>query len=261
MNLPFYYFYFPAAIPIHICDKILELGITTMHERKKKYGESILHGNTGGWKQKSESSVLPASNHTTEDFVRKGVDLENAYIRDTSVVFLGNNELYDLIWPFIHDANKKAGWNWQWDYTEDFQFAKYGPGQFYGWHTDSSDKPYQRFNPDIHPTHKHPDGTPYLNQFGEPIPEDHNYTNNEKMVGKIRKISVTVSLNDSSEYEGGDLQFDLGPHRTDRYHTCTEIRPKGSVIVFPSHLYHQVTPVTSGIRYSLVCWNLGDPFK
>jgi predicted 2-oxoglutarate/Fe(II)-dependent dioxygenase YbiX len=61
--------------------------------------------------------------------------------------------------------------------------------------------------------------------------------------------------------EGGNLKFDLGPHRGDRYHECAEIRPRGSIIVFPSHVYHQVTPVTKGTRYSLVAWNLGYPFK
>jgi PKHD-type hydroxylase len=81
------------------------------------------------------------------------------------------------------------------------------------------------------------------------------------MINKIRKLSVTISLNDPDEYDGGNLQFDFGPHKENRYHTCTEIRPKGSVIVFPSHVYHQVTPVTRGTRYSLVCWNLGAAFR
>ena len=40
-----------------------------------------------------------------------------------------------------------------------------------------------------------------------------------------------------------------------------DILPKGSIIVFPSHLWHRVRPVTSGTRYSLVTWNLGKPFK
>ena len=62
-------------------------------------------------------------------------------------------------------------------------------------------------------------------------------------------------------FVGGNLKFDLGPHSKKRYHTCTEIRPRGSIIVFPSHLYHQVTPVTTGTRYSLVAWNLGKPFQ
>jgi PKHD-type hydroxylase len=82
------------------------------------------------------------------------------------------------------------------------------------------------------------------------------------MMGKIRKLSVTVSLSDPKNYKGGNLKFDFGPHSAGgRFHTCTEIRPRGSIIVFPSHVYHQVTPVTQGTRYSLVAWNLGYPFK
>ena len=42
---------------------------------------------------------------------------------------------------------------------------------------------------------------------------------------------------------------------------CTEIRPRGSIIVFPSFVWHRVNPVTRGTRYSLVMWNLGWPFK
>ena len=40
-----------------------------------------------------------------------------------------------------------------------------------------------------------------------------------------------------------------------------EILPKGSIVVFPSHVWHRVKPVTSGTRYSLVVWSIGDPFK
>ncbi len=82
------------------------------------------------------------------------------------------------------------------------------------------------------------------------------------MVGKIRKLSVTINLNQPGEYEGGNLKFDFGPHsQGKRFHEVTEIRPQGSIIVFPSWTYHQVTPVTKGTRYSLVLWSLGLPFK
>jgi PKHD-type hydroxylase len=116
-------------------------------------------------------------------------------------------------------------------------------------------------NPEVDLYHKNTDGTTMLDLFGEPMPEDHTATTNEKMIGKIRKLSVTISLNEPTEYKGGNLRFDLGPHRPDRYHTCKEIRPRGSVVVFPSHIQHQVTPVTFGTRYSLVAWNLGKPFR
>ena len=35
----------------------------------------------------------------------------------------------------------------------------------------------------------------------------------------------------------------------------------GDVIVFPSFIDHKVAPVTKGIRYSVVAWYGGPPFK
>ena len=43
--------------------------------------------------------------------------------------------------------------------------------------------------------------------------------------------------------------------------TCTEIKSQGSLVVFPSFVKHRVKPVTKGTRYSLVIWNLGQPYK
>ena len=40
-----------------------------------------------------------------------------------------------------------------------------------------------------------------------------------------------------------------------------DFKNAGSVIVFPSFMEHQVTPVTKGTRYSLVAWFVGPPFK
>ena len=78
---------------------------------------------------------------------------------------------------------------------------------------------------------------------------------------------MTFNLTNADEYEGGNLKFDFGPHASvgagfnKRFHECEEIRPKGSIIVFPSYMHHQVTPVTKGTRYSLVMWSLGKPFR
>ena len=38
-------------------------------------------------------------------------------------------------------------------------------------------------------------------------------------------------------------------------------REQGSIIVFPSFVYHQVTPVTRGMRHSLVGWIAGPTFR
>ena len=36
---------------------------------------------------------------------------------------------------------------------------------------------------------------------------------------------------------------------------------KGDLVVFPSYIDHKVAPVTKGIRYSVVAWYGGPPFK
>lgn len=94
--------------------------------------------------------------------------------------------------------------------------------------------------------------------------EPYNLPNNPNMHGKIRKISVICQLTDPSKYKGGELEFDFrrnSPIKESKTEICTEIQPKGSIVVFPSYVWHRVKPVTSGTRYSLVMWNLGRPFK
>ena len=39
------------------------------------------------------------------------------------------------------------------------------------------------------------------------------------------------------------------------------LKQQGTVFVFPSTLRHQVTPVTSGVRKSLVAWVEGPKWK
>jgi len=51
------------------------------------------------------------------------------------------------------------------------------------------------------------------------------------------------------------------PDKKANTHILKEIRSKGSLVVFPSDVWHRVKPVKSGIRHSLVIWNLGWPFK
>lgn len=70
-----------------------------------------------------------------------------------------------------------------------------------------------------------------------------------------RKISVTVQLSDPSEYEGGDLQFNLGGGHKQAP------RLQGAAVIFPSFYLHRVTPVKSGIRKSFVLWVGGEPYK
>ena len=207
MNLEYYYWYFQSVIPPKICDDILEYG-------KSKQEQIALTGDYDPEKV-SEDDI--------KDVSKK---------RKSNVVWMSDRWIYNEIHPYINLANKNAGWNFEWDHSESCQFTKYGKEQFYDWHCDSWDKPYNK-----------PDD-----------PSRH---------GKIRKLSVTVSLSDETEYEGGDFEFDF--RNTDsgsnQPRLCKEIRPKGSVVVFPSFVWHRVKPVTSGTRYSLVIWNLGKPWR
>jgi PKHD-type hydroxylase len=70
-------------------------------------------------------------------------------------------------------------------------------------------------------------------------------------------------LSAPEDYEGGELEFDFRNMDPDKptIRKCAEIKPRGSIVVFPSHVWHRVKPVTKGTRYSLVIWNLGYPFR
>jgi PKHD-type hydroxylase len=69
-----------------------------------------------------------------------------------------------------------------------------------------------------------------------------------------RKLSASIQLSTPGEYEGGNLEFFNG-----------EIVPapleQGSLIVFPSFVFHRVVPVTQGVRHSLVAWMSGPHFS
>ena len=76
----------------------------------------------------------------------------------------------------------------------------------------------------------------------------------------IRKVSITVQLSDSNEYEGGDLCFWLGGESLDT-NVLTAPRGKGNVVLFPSYMLHSVKPVTKGTRKSFVLWLGGGHYK
>jgi len=226
MNLKNYYWYFESALSPKLCAEILKYG-------KSFNTETAVTGNVSS---KYKDNQLPRDKQgriilTAED----QKDLKKK--RNSDVTWLDDKWIYKELHPFVEIANINAGWNFQWDYSESCQFTKYSTGQYYGWHCDSWQEPYKRQD--------------------KADPTD----------GKIRKISMTVSLSDPSEYEGGNLEFDFR-NNTDwdiqqrtGFKECTEIRTKGSIVIFPSFVWHRVKPVTKGKRYSLVIWNLGYPFR
>lgn len=68
----------------------------------------------------------------------------------------------------------------------------------------------------------------------------------------IRKMSMSIVLSDSSEYEGAALRF-FESNISTRFE-----QNKGDIFLFPSWLEHQVDPLISGKRNALVLWMLGD---
>ena len=68
-----------------------------------------------------------------------------------------------------------------------------------------------------------------------------------------RKLSLTVQLSESGDYEGGDLEFI-------NIHGRQPARALGTAIIFPSFLAHRVTEVTRGERSSVVAWAYGPSF-
>ena len=99
--------------------------------------------------------------------------------------------------------------------TELAQYTEYAEGGFYEWHVDN----------DINMAHEPP----------------------------VRKISMTLLLNDPSEFEGGGLEL-MAPGKF-------AALKQGHAIIFASFLNHRVQPVTKGVRQSLVVWFGGKPFR
>jgi PKHD-type hydroxylase len=162
----------------------------------------------------------------------KDVDVVEKTTRHSVVSWLDDNWIYNLLHPYIQLANTNAGWNFEWDYSEPMQFTVYKKNQFYTWHADQRSAPY---------------------------PNDYS---NENYRNKIRKLSVTVQLSDSKDYTGGELEFDLRHNKENKAkHICRAGKEKGTIIVFPSFVWHRVRPVKKGTRKSLVIWSLGRSFK
>ena len=148
--------------------------------------------------------------------------------RNSRVTFLNDWWIQRHIFPAIQEANIVAKWNLSITGHESMQFTKYNKGQFYDWHYDSWVDPYEN--------------------------------------NTVRKLSVTVSLSDENDFEGGDLEFAIQDNKAREplkkiLRTCHEVRKKGSLVVFPSFLWHRVTPVIRGTRYSLVIWSTGEPYR
>lgn len=104
---------------------------------------------------------------------------------------------------------------------------------------------------DIHGFHEHLQYTVY---DGSGTHYDWHVDNNMMTDLPPRKLSMSVQLSDPDDYDGGGLEISDG-----QIVEATDDR--GAVIVFPSYRVHRVTPVTEGVRRSLVVWANGPAFR
>ena len=78
------------------------------------------------------------------------------------------------------------------------------------------------------------------------------------LIGLNRKLSLAINLTDPRRYRGGDL---LLKDVMGNVVAVERLRARGSVIVFPSPVLHIASPVTRGVRQSLVAWVLGPSLR
>ena len=159
---------------------------------------------------------------------RKGDYKPDPKQRISDIAWCNDQWLYDIIFPYMHRANDEAGWRYNIKAAESCQITRYKKGGFYNFHRDGTGDHLSTID----------------------IPD------NEFLHGHVRKLSMSVILNDN--FEGGALEF-AGYSKEKCTITPVEAEA-GSVIVFPSCMEHRVTPITKGTRYSVVCWFLGPPF-
>jgi len=137
--------------------------------------------------------------------------------RDSTISWIPFNKMqpmYDDLIDLVQKINRNHFGFGNVQIREPAQVSEYSKGQFYHWHTDNS-----------------------IDMATEP---------------PVRKLSMTLLLNDPSEFEGGNLEIagkNLSPMK------------QGHAAIFASFLQHRVIPVTKGVRKSLVVWFSGEPFR
>ena len=190
------YGFYEKAIPSHICERIIKVGLS----KKNNFGTI------------ASASINDIKN--SPKLFKKLIEK-----RDSNIRWLNDPWIYKSIMPFVEKANAELKWDFQFEGSESAQFTIYHPGQFYSWHQD-----------------------------------------NIRTSQKTRKISLSLLLNDPSEYEGGDLQFDCRNKEEPEDNKIETVSQKqqGSLVIFPSFVFHRVVPVIKGVRYSLVMWLIGN---
>ena len=125
------------------------------------------------------SSVDTSKGITDEErrIGKKGDYKPDKKVRISEVFWTTEQWIYDLTFPYMYEANRLAGWRLDIKAAESMQLTRYRKGGFYGFHKDGQ--------------------ADYLSAYDMP---DNPFLN-----GQVRKISMSIILNDN--YEGGAFEF------------------------------------------------------
>lgn len=240
MNLHYQYYWFKEVIPHDICDKIIQMGNKRI-EQVKKNGNDASGTTRGSGEKTKNKGKISAKELTPKEQLETD---DEYYARDCEVAWFNDQWLYDLVWPYLEEANRESGWNWDIEWAEGFQFTKYTKDGLYNWHNDGGSDHYGKYLKDN-------------KDLPNPCTDDPTFE------GRVRKISMTMNLTDPKQFDGGKLKFDLSKTHDSGIDIMEieEINRKGSIVFFPSFMSHTITPITRGTRYSLVLWVLGQPWR
>jgi hypothetical protein len=161
MNLKNHYYWFNAVISPEDCRKIINLGLDQL-ERNKKQGDDTSGITAGGMEKQAKNQAIPLQEKTLQEIAQEKqvttVEAEKLiYVRDSEVAWLNDVWLYELLMPYIREANEQAGWKFDIDDAEYFQFTVYNEGCFYWWHSDGRSDHHgklKRYIPGITPLDK-----------------------------------------------------------------------------------------------------------
>jgi hypothetical protein len=77
------------------------------------------------WREQVDMEIENYLKQEIKDMQRK---------RNSDLVWLNDAWIYKEIHPYVNQANRNAGWNFEWDRSESCQFTKYKLNQYYDWH-------------------------------------------------------------------------------------------------------------------------------
>jgi PKHD-type hydroxylase len=135
--------------------------------------------------------------------------------RNSTVAFFKPTAESQWIFERVFDVVSKLNrqyWQFEISGSERIQFSRYAEQEYYDWHMDLGGR--------------------------GPLSR--------------RKVTVTVQLSEGADYDGGELEVNMGSI------VRSASKQKGALIAFPSYALHRVLPITRGVRFSLAAWFAGQ---